>query len=125
MTEYRKDFREFQREFYWSMPRVLIMVALTVVCLATIGFGLYYAGYARFAIFAPMEEAVRRDVMIKSRAYSEATTRRLYELKIQYDTAPNDDAKAAIRSLTLHEARAFDRSRLPRDLQLFISQLGG
>lgn len=125
MNEYRKDFREFQREYYWSMPRLFFMGLLVLIALGSIGFGLRYLGYVQFAVFAPLEEAVRRDVMIESRAYSEATTRRLYELKIQYDTAPNDDAKASIRALALHESRAFDRTRLPRDLQIFISQLGG
>lgn len=125
MSDHRNEFRTVQREYYWSVPRVLFMAAIGIAVLGSLGFGLRYLGYVQFVFFAPLEESVRRNTMIESRAYTEATTRRLYELKIQYDTAPNDDAKAAIRSLALHEARAFDRSRLPRDLQMFISQLGG
>lgn len=102
-----------------------MMAAVGLVLLGGLGFGLRYAGLMQFAFFAPQEEAIRRNVMIESRAYSEATTRRLYELKLQYETAPNDDAKATIRSLAIHEARAFDRTRLPRELQMFVSQLGG
>ncbi len=125
MNSYRNDFRDFQREYFWTFPRILLMGALALVGLGLLGFGAHYAGYARFAFFAPLEEAVRRDVMIESRAYSEATTRRMYELKLQYETTASDDAKGTIRAMALHEARAFDKSRLPRDLQVFINQLGG
>lgn len=122
---YRNEFRDFQRDYYWSGPRIFAMVIFAFIGLAALGFGLRYLGIVQFSIFAPMEEAVRRDVMIESRAYSEATTRRMYELKLQYETAPNDDAKNTIRLLTLHEARAFNKARLPRDLQIFITQIGG
>lgn len=75
------------------------------------------------AYFAPKYEAVRRDTMIESRAYSEATTRRLYDLRRQYTQASTDDEKAAIKALALHEANAFDHNRLPPDLRLFLAQL--
>lgn len=125
MSEYRKDFREFQREYYWSVPRLVFMGVLAVALLGCLGFGLRYLGYAQFAFFAPLQESVRRDVMIESRAYSEATTRRLYELKLQYDTSQDEAVRATIRAMALHEARAFDKGRLPRDLQIFIIQIGG
>lgn len=125
MSQYRKEFREFESEAYWSFPRVLLMTVLVMIALGALGFGGHYLHIWRLSIFAPMEEAIRRDVMIESRAYSEATTRRMYELKLQYETSPNDDAKATIRAMALHEARAFDKGRLPRDLQIFITQLGG
>ncbi len=88
-------------------------------------FGLNFLGFAQFAFFAPKYESVRRDTMIESRAYSEATTRRMYDLKLQWQKAATADEKATIRAMALHEARAFDIERLPRDLQLFINQLGG
>lgn len=87
--------------------------------------GLNYFGYMQFAFFAPKYEAVRRDVMIESRAYSEATTRQMYNLKLQYQQAKTEDEKATIRAMTLHEAQAFDRARLPVELRIFIEQLGG
>lgn len=122
---YRDDYRYAERQYYWTLPRVFLAVVVTFIFIGSLSFTAHYLGIVRMSIFAPMEEAIRRDVMIESRAYSEATTRRLYELKIQYDTAPNDEAKAAIRSLALHEARAFDKKRLPRDLQVFLVQIGG
>ncbi len=125
MSDYRKEFREAQREYYWTLPRAVFMALTGIVILCAIGFGLSYFGLLSHGFFAPQYEAIRRDVMIESRAYSEATTRRMYELKIQYDAAPNDDAKNTIRLLALHEARGFDKARLPRDLQLVLTQIGG
>jgi len=86
---------------------------------------LQFAGFASFSFYAPKYEGVRRDVMIESRAYSEATTRQMYRLKLQWQQAATPDEKATIRAMALHEARAFDIQRLPADLQLFITQLGG
>jgi len=74
-------------------------------------------------VFAPKYEAVRRDVMIESRAYSEATTRRLYDLKKQYIQSKTNDEKDTIRAMVLHEIGAFDRNRLPPDLRVFAEQL--
>lgn len=125
MSDYRKDFRETQREYYWTLPRVLTGGLAGLVVLGGLGFGLNAAGLANFAFFAPRYEAVRRDVMIQSRAYSEATTREFYRLKLQYQQAKSDDERSTIRAMALHEAEAFDRDRLPPDLQLFITQLGG
>ncbi len=125
MSDYRKDFRELEREYYWSIPRVLGMSVAVIAGLCAIAFGANYFAYGSFSFFAPKYEAVRRDVMIESRAYQEGAIRRLYELRLQYEQATSDSARATIRQITLHEIRAFDRARLPRDLQVFINSLGG
>lgn len=88
-------------------------------------FALNAFGLANFSFFAPKYEAVRRDVMIQSRAYSEASIREMYRFKLQYQQAKTDDERATIRAFALHESQAFDRDRLPTDLQAFLSQLGG
>lgn len=125
MNDYRSDFRSVQRDYYWSFPRVLVMGALGIGGLCATAFGVNYFAYGSFSFFAPKYEAVRRDVMIESRAYQEATIRRIYDLRLQYETADNDAARATIRQVVLHEVRAFDRTRLPRDLQAFINSMGG
>lgn len=76
-----------------------------------------------YRYFAPKYEGVRRDVMIESRAYSEATTRRLYDLQRQMAQAKSDDEKAAIRAMARHEVQAFDATRLPADLRNFVQQV--
>lgn len=86
--------------------------------------GLSIGGYHLYAYLAPKYESTRRDVMLESRAYSEGQTREIYRLKLQYQQAKSDDERATLRAMALHEASAFDRSRLPFDLQSFIQQLG-
>ncbi len=77
-----------------------------------------------YKVFNPQYEAVRRDTMIQSRAYSEAMNRRFYDLKLQYQQATDDQVKATIRALIQHEVGAVDRSRLPSDIQSFLNSLG-
>lgn len=79
--------------------------------------------YGSFWFFAPKYEAVRRDVMIQSRYYSEATVRELYRMKRQWDAASTPTAKATIRAAALHEFEIFDANRLPPDLRIWFSQL--
>jgi hypothetical protein len=125
MSDYRKGYREFQREYFWTLPRALFAGIITLSCLCAVGFCLNYFGYASFSFFAPKYEAVRRDVMIQSRAYSEATTREIYRLKLQFQQAKTDDERATIAAMARHESQSFDRARLPADLRLFIDQIGG
>ncbi len=124
MSNYRDGFKEVKREYYWTLPRLFFMALFGLLAIGLLVAGINLYAYGSFALFAPRYEAVRRDVMIQSRAYSEATTRELYRLKLQYQKAANDDQKATIKAMALHEAQSFDRDRLPSDLQLFITQLG-
>ena len=103
--------------------KTLAAIAGSFVLLIGLVFGLNYLGFLGTAFFAPRYEGVRRDVMIQSRAYSEATTREMYHLKLQYQQAKTDDERSTIRAMALHEAQGFDRQRLPEDLQVFVSQL--
>lgn len=75
--------------------------------------------------FAPQEEAVRRDVVIQSQAYSESQIRRLYELQRQYLADPEGSPqRQATVAMARHEFAVFDRTRLPVDLQAFAKKVG-
>jgi hypothetical protein len=123
--QYRKDFREVQGDYYWSVPRVFFMVICALLLICSIGFCLRYFGYANFAFFAPKIEAVRRDQMIESRSYTEGTIRELYTLQRQYQAAKTDDERATIGAAARHEFSIFPKERLPGDLQAFLNQVGG
>jgi hypothetical protein len=125
MSQYRKDFREAQREYYWSLPRVLFMAAFGVAALCGVLFGLNYFGYANFAFFAPKYEAVRRDQMIESRSYTEGTIRELYTMQRQYQDAKTDEERDTIAAAARHEFSIFPKERLPADLRTFLAQIGG
>ncbi len=106
------------------MKTSLSIIGCVALFFVTI-FALNYFGYANFAFFAPKYEAVRRDQMIESRAYTEGTIRELYTLKRQYDAAKTDDERATIIAAARHEFSIFPKERLPGDLQAFLIQIGG
>ena len=125
MSDYRKDFKSVQSDYYWSLPRVVLMALFGVAGLCLLGWLVQGNNFFVYKMLAPQYEAVRRDVMIESRAYGEAQTRQFYRLKLQYTQAKSDDEKATIRAMALHEAQAFDRALLPADLQAFLTSIGG
>jgi hypothetical protein len=58
------------------MKLILTIFGIGASAIAGI-FALSYLGYMGTAFFAPLYEGVRRDTMIESRAFSEASVRRL------------------------------------------------
>lgn len=84
-------------------------------------FGVSYFAYFNTAFFAPRYEAVRRDTMIQSRAYSEATVRELYRLKRQWDATADPQARATIIAAARHEFSIFPEDRLPADLRAWMT----
>ena len=120
---YRDDFRNVQREFYWTGPRVFFAIVFVIVLLGAIAFGLRYLAYSNTAFFAPRNEAIRRDVMIQSRAYSEASIREMYNFQRQYLAATTETEKNAIKAMARHVASGYDINRLPADLQGFVRSI--
>lgn len=105
------------------MARIVVLsISGAALLLASI-FGLNYFGFMQTAFFAPKYEGVRRDVMIESRYYSEATVRELYRLKRQYSATDDPQEKATIRAAAVHEFSIFPQDRLPPDLQVWWAQL--
>jgi hypothetical protein len=125
MSDYRKEFRAFERDYYWSAPRVLLMSIAGLLLLCGTVFGLNYFGYVSFAFWAPKYEAVRRNQMIESRSYTEGSIRELYTLQRQYQIAKTDDERATLAAAARHEFSIFPKERLPGDLQAFLTQIGG
>lgn len=96
---------------------------LAILAGLTLIFGLNYFGYMNVAFFAPKYEGVRRDVMIESRYYSEATIRELYRMKRQYASAQTQAERDTIRAAALHEFSIFPEDRLPVDLRAWFSAI--
>ena len=84
--------------------------------------GAIFGSFELYQYFAPKYEAVRRDTMIESRAYSEGTLRELYRLKLQYETA-EPAGRATIAAAARHQFSIFPTERLPADLQGFMIQV--
>ncbi len=125
MSDYRRDFRADERDYYWTVPRVFVASIFTLVFVGAVVFGLNYAGLLSYGFFQPRLEAVRRDTMINSRSYTEGTIRELYTLKRQYGAATTDAERATIVAAARHEFSIFPRERLPNDLVVWLDQIGG
>lgn len=104
------------------MKTVLAWIGI-IAAVPVVIFGMSYFGYLNFAFFAPKMEGVRRDVMIESRAYSEASVRELYRLKRQFEATENAAARATIVAAARHEFSIFPEDRLPADLQAWMVQI--
>ena len=97
---------------------------LGIILLVVAGItGASIGGYYLYAFLAPKYEATRRDVMIESRYYSEATVRELYRLKREYEAASTPAAKQTIAMAARHEFSIFPENRLPLDLRLWMAQI--
>ncbi|MFI5260820.1 MAG: hypothetical protein ACHQU0_03435 [Candidatus Paceibacteria bacterium] len=105
------------------MFKPFLVAMAIVVGVAGLAFGGRMLDFQINSYFLPREEGLRRDTMIESRAYSEGMTRELYKIKVQYAQTKSDDERVALRGQALHEAAAFDRTRLPPDIQVFLNQL--
>lgn len=104
------------------MKDVVAFFAMIVICLAGLA-GIVFGGYYATAFFAPRYEAIRRDTMIESRLYSEASVRELYRMKRQYEASSNEAEKQTIVAAALHEFEIFPEERLPGDLYAWMQQI--
>ncbi len=104
--------------------KVVLAIIGAVALFAVAIFGLNALGFGVFAFFAPKYEAVRRDQMIESRAYSEGTVRELYTLQRQYRDAKTDPERETIAAAARHEFTIYPKDRLPLDLRDFMAQVG-
>lgn len=106
------------------MKDLATVVGIVLVAVSFLG-GLSVGGYYLYAFLAPKYESTRRDVMIESRVYSEGVVRELYALQRQYQQAGSDTERATIAAAARHQYQIFPQDRLPADLRLFMTQVGG
>lgn len=77
---------------------------------------------AQQKVFAPRQEAIRRETFEQSKAYQQGMIQELQNMQFEYvkaDTA----GKKAMRSIILHRAADFNADVLPPDLRSFIDGL--
>ncbi len=79
-------------------------------------------GFFLYKVFAPKQEAVRRQVFEQSKAYNEGMIEELQNMQMEYIKA-TPDQKDALASIILHRAAAFDLDNCPPDLRDFIENL--
>jgi hypothetical protein len=124
MTTYREGFREVQREAYWSLPRVAVGMLIAMVVLYGLGFLATGGDLAIYKFWAPKQENAKRQVFENTQGYVQGKTEYINNLRLDYELATGPQ-KEVLRRTILTEASTVDNSKLPEDLQLFISSLKG
>lgn len=74
------------------------------------------------AVFAPANEAVRRDTFEQSKAFRDGMIQEIRAMQIEYLKA-EDVVKPALASAILHKAAQIDEAALPQDLRTFINSI--
>lgn len=100
-----------------------VVLTFTVAFIFVVGFAVQGTNFIFYKWYASQTEIIRRNVMLESRSYNEATNRRLYELKLQYTISQNQNEKNAIAAIIKHEIGAINRSNLPVDLHQFVETI--
>jgi hypothetical protein len=80
--------------------------------------------FAQEKVFAPQEEALRRETFEQSKAYNQGLAQEIQGMQFEYVKA-TPDQRAAMRSIILHRVADYDVSRFPADTRKFIESLNG
>lgn len=124
MSQYRNEYKQVEREYFWTFPRALLAGAISLGALCAVGFGLNYFGWAQFAFFNPKYEQVRRMTFEQSQAYVEGQRRDIQNLRIDWLGATGDQ-KAAIRSVALQRIAGLPESAMSGEVIQFRNELMG
>ena len=120
---YRDDFRGLEREGWWTLPRVLLIILVLLGVSYGIGFLATGGDLAIYRFWAPKYANAQREVFVNTNSYIQGKTDYLSRLRFEYQASKDADQKAALRTLILTEASNVDNSKLPIDLQGFIQNL--
>jgi hypothetical protein len=75
-----------------------------------------------YKVFAPRQEAVRREVFEQSKAYNQGMIQELQNMQFEYVKAAPEH-RQALASIILHRAADYDDNKLPADLRTFVRDL--
>lgn len=121
---YREEYREAERNAYWTMPRALMAIMAALLALYVIGFMTTGGDLAIYRFWAPKQANAEREVFVNTNSYVQGKVSHLTQLRLDYEQATGPQ-KATLRTVILTEAAQVDNSKLPPDLAGFISSLKG
>jgi hypothetical protein len=104
------------------MREAASILGLILVAIATV-FVVSFLSFKGYEYFAPKYEEVRRNTMVNSRQYDEATLRELYRLKRQYDEAKTDEERNTVALSARHEFEIFPEDKLPPKLYTWMQEI--
>ena len=121
---YRDDFRDVEREAWWTFPRFIVALLAFVLLAYGVGFLATGGDLAIYKFWAPKRANAEREVFVHTNSYIQGKTDYIGRLRYEYQTA-DEGHKAALKSLILSEASTVDNTLLPPDTQTFLNSLKG
>jgi hypothetical protein len=107
--------------------KILGYVSLGIICLvmiASLAFGLEWAGIKWTGFFGPKREAVRREVFKQTRSYNEAKEQELLKYRLEYLRATDDADREALAGTIRMAFADYDESLLDNiELKIFLKQI--
>lgn len=104
------------KQIGWGVLALVGLFALTWLAMGN--------SFFLYKLFAPKQEAVRRQVFEQTKAYNQGMIQELQNMQFEYIKA-EPAHKAALASVILHRAADYDVNQMPADLRAFIQDLKG
>lgn len=105
-----------------TVKSILFSLVAIVVILA-LGFGLKYLGVLSYEFFGKEYANADREIFEESKPFIHGSIQNLYRMKLEYETAENEQHRKAIRAAVFAQTSGLDRNHLPVDLQTWMNQL--
>lgn len=121
---YRDDFKEVERDAYWSMPRVFAAMIAGLVILYALGFLITGGDLAIYSFWAPKQANAERQVFEHTQSYYDGKIQNLNQLCFAESQASGAQ-KTALAGEIRNEATTIDESRLPADEQVCVDHAKG
>lgn len=102
----------------------ILLGILVIVLLASLVFGLEWAGIKWYGFFGPKKEAVRREVFKETRSYNEGKEQELIKLRMEYLRATSEEDKKVIASTIRHLFADYPEDHIDSpELRSFLKQI--
>lgn len=102
----------------------VVLGVVGLVLLASLAFGLEWAGIKWYGFFGPKREAVRREVFKQTRSYNEGKEQELIKLRLEYMRESDEDAKKALASAIRHSFADYDEALIDSaELRTFLKTI--
>lgn len=96
------------------------LLSIAFALIVIMGISVSYVRVANY--ITPAMVDIENNAFHQSQAYNDGMARDLDELKMAYDTA-TPEGKESIKASIRHRFASYDYSKLPPDLQQFLSQM--
>jgi hypothetical protein len=121
---YKDDFREVERDGWWSFPRILVALFVGLVVIYAFGFLATGGDLAIYRFWAPKQENAKREVFENTQSYVQGKIQNIEQECFAYHKADGAQ-KDALAGEIRNEATTIDINKLPSDERACVSEARG